>query len=546
MIVLSFRITLQEPLLATSLGGDPNSATSYPFIPGSLIRGSLANHYRGGRHQPVDLAFDETARELFFDGTVRFLNAYPVDQQGHRMLPVPRAWIVEKGSEPPTTVYDWSLIGRDDALEQPKTLKAPFCHLEDCMIWIHNPIRRFSVHTQRNRQMGRATRKDGAVFRYEALAAGQVFGGVILLDDVDEKTVADLSSLLTDAPLLLGGSHSAGYGRVSVQVDEQQDDWREVSGVPSSISPGQFFVLTLLSDVLVRDENGQYAPVLAKQISKEHPRMRSSQYTPVLAGQMLAKHLGGGEIEICHTFKQTGIIGGFNRKWGLPLQQTPVIRAGSVFTLKSDKPISVDMITALESRGIGYRRVEGLGRVAINWHGANRMLSLVGGVCLESADSKSDDEHSPTLTGKSLDLARTMTRRLSQRKIESKLTNYVNRLDFRPRGITRSQLSRLRVITRSAQKDRDTKRVLVWLERLKRTAKTQFESARVNKSRLMDWLTVRLEDPSSVWTEINLQPDELPAIGGERVNLDDLACDVTLQLIDVVLARASEEVKGND
>ena len=45
MIALPFRGTLQEPWLDTALAGDPNSATSYPVIPGRLIRGAPAPRY---------------------------------------------------------------------------------------------------------------------------------------------------------------------------------------------------------------------------------------------------------------------------------------------------------------------------------------------------------------------------------------------------------------------------------------------------------------------------------------------------------------------
>ena len=39
MIVISYQVTLLEPLLATRIAGDPNSAVSYPYVPGGAVRG---------------------------------------------------------------------------------------------------------------------------------------------------------------------------------------------------------------------------------------------------------------------------------------------------------------------------------------------------------------------------------------------------------------------------------------------------------------------------------------------------------------------------
>ena len=110
-----------------------------------------------------------------------------------------------------------------------------------------------------------------------------------------------------------------------------------------------------------------------------------------------------------------------------------------------------------------------------------------------------------------------------------------------------SQLARLCVIVRSAQGNHDTQRVRDWLEGLKPTARNQFEAARVRGVSLFDWLKERLEAPSSVWEEIGLQSHALPAIGQERLELtEELGRQLTLCLVDGVLARAIREVKGND
>ncbi|MFB0546785.1 MAG: type III-B CRISPR module-associated Cmr3 family protein, partial [Anaerolineae bacterium] len=397
---------------------------------------------------------------------------------------------------------------------------APFCRLVDDVVELYTPLRRFSVHTQRDRQMGRATRDSGAVFRYEALAPNQTFGAAILFDN--EADVDILRPLLAQGGEPLGGSHSAGYGLVSIQVAEPQDNWREIDASPTDIPAGDPFTLTLLSDALIREGNGQYATTLT--------------------GERLADWLGVGEVKIHNVFKQSSVIGGFNRKWGLPLPQTPVIRAGSVFVLEANVSISAEAMTSLESRGIGYRRVEGLGRVAINWHGQEYELRLE-----RIKPPEVIYEPLADLTGESLELAQRMTKYLLQREVDGKLTDYINTLDFKPRGISPSQIARMRVIVRSAQRDGDTQRVLDWLQDLKpkSPARKQFESARIRGAQLYKWLKDRLATPSNVWAEIGLQQASVPAIGQEQADLTEkLAREVTLRLVDGVLARAIKEVKG--
>lgn len=45
MKAITFLLHTTQPLLATSLQGDPNSDISFPYIPGSMIRGVLIGRY---------------------------------------------------------------------------------------------------------------------------------------------------------------------------------------------------------------------------------------------------------------------------------------------------------------------------------------------------------------------------------------------------------------------------------------------------------------------------------------------------------------------
>ena len=86
MKVIPYRIKLIEPLLATQIAGDPNSAVSHPYIPGSMVRGAIVRAYLRGSGVTTLDAGDEEARRLFFDGRTRYLNAYPTTSPSSRRV----------------------------------------------------------------------------------------------------------------------------------------------------------------------------------------------------------------------------------------------------------------------------------------------------------------------------------------------------------------------------------------------------------------------------------------------------------------------------
>jgi CRISPR-associated protein Csx10 len=510
MIALAFEIHLREPLLATALEGDPNSSVSLPFIPGSLLRGALGACYLT-QHPGPDLAADPTYRRLFLDGNVRYLHAYPLARLGQRTLPTPSSWKVGKGTTKP--VYDLSVELAD--LEQPKSLDGDFCWLEDREFELYRVNKHVNVHTQRDRKMGRAIEGAGAVFQYEAIAPGEVFGAVILGADAGM-----LQPLLEQGSLLLGGSHSAGYGLVKIQNVRQVSDWSETPVTPTDVPAGGEIAVTLLSDVLLRDENGRY--------------------TGYLGAKTLGACLGVGLKPILErTHAQPVIVGGFNRKWGLPLPQIPAARAGSVYVFQVLDPIPADRLARLMTEGIGERRTEGFGRVAINWHSEYENPQL------REVSKPPSSLATPSFSSTSAALAGRMAGRMLRRTLDRRLTERVNRLKI-TRSPENSQLSRLRVIARSALATQDVERIREYLHGLEETARKQFEGARIEGQSLLGWLDARLEDsPDQVWHGFGLASSDRPSVGSVQAAWSEaLSREYTIRLIDGILAKAIKERKG--
>jgi CRISPR-associated protein Csx10 len=533
MLGLSFEIRALQPLLVARLEGDPNSAVSFPYVPGSALRGALANSYlqrHGG-----DLAADSKPRRLFFDGSTRYLNAYLLDRLGRPTLPAPRAWFYDKeaGLHDGTELYDAGVIrelGGDvtDYLTHPKGVGERFCRIErpatedeaEDREWrapeveFTAPEWQVTVHTTRERRAGRATDEEGAVFRYQALAAGTRLSGTILASTPEDVKL--LQTLLEDGDLWLGGSRSGGYGRVSIEgVETIEAGWSETGTPPRDVEPGAPVVITLLSNAVIRHGDGRY--------------------TDRLGPDLLPPPLDAA-LEPVAVFKEISFLGGFNRKWGLPLYQVPAIAAGSVFAFRAKAAIPTADLEALVAAGLGEGRAEGMGRVAVNWHPEEMLV-------LKDLERERPDAVPVTLSTRSRPLADTMVGRLLRRELdrllEERLGSVTTRVNQPP---TRAQLSRLRAIVLSALPDRDVERVAGFLQNLESRARDQYTTARIDGQRLLAWLEARLATPDEIWNWLSEAEIDLPRIGDVEAALGgDLAREYTLRAIDRVLHRAGKE-----
>jgi CRISPR-associated protein Csx10 len=159
---------------------------------------------------------------------------------------------------------------------------------------------RVNVHTQRDAQRGRATKENGAVYRYEALPAGTKLRGIVLTQNEDYvNEIKEL--LLAGTTIHLGKARTAGYGSARIHsLEALPEDWREVGRGWEPDSTKESFTLTFLSEGIVRDENGQHSLDIT---------------------HALRARLGVSGIETTRNtvFRRQAILGGFNRKWNLPL-----------------------------------------------------------------------------------------------------------------------------------------------------------------------------------------------------------------------------------
>ncbi len=491
MIALTYDIELREPVLVTRLEGDPNANISYDYIPGSALRAALLLRL-AARHgvPPAQVVEDprtgETARRLFF-GRPCFLNAYPLARD-RRAMPTPLSWRQKKkeryakGRE--ARIYDFLAGAPDD--EQYARVSSPFCWWDSSSkASLTAPEREVMVHTQRaiqNRNRGRAVLNDGQVFQYQPLACHQTLAGAILCDAQDAQVLKEL----LEGDHAIGGARTAGYGRVTISNVREETDWREAPGeLPDHTDT---FALLLTSDLLLRDAGGQYAVGKEIWLAALQARLRDLGYEGSITADDKA-------------FIDVALVGGFNRKWGLPLPQAQALKMGSVMMARANPPAPQAVLRALEQAGLGERRVDGFGRLAVLCDAPERLEVMSD----ETVGPRASQHPAVALKSDEISagIARRMAQRLLEQRLETALLAAAARVEVHAPP-NRSQLSRLRNITlnilrnpttaREGQAGQD--RFTAFLESVsqRKTTREQWERARVHieqsgkKQLFKDWL----------------------------------------------------------
>lgn len=553
--VLTYRVTLLEPVLVTALEGDPNSAVSFPYLPGSVLRGAaIAGYMRGKPGGRLDVT-DPAVRRLFFDATTCYLNGYLV-VDGQRTLPCPLSWQVKKGEAEP--IYDFAVAepprgGGADAQWQPVSSGTRFCVVDapraapgdeeareedadyertPAAVCLARPLFSINVHTARDREYGRPREASGAVYRYQALAPGQTFAAAVVCDPRD----AEFLQTLLSGTVQLGGSRSAGYGRAILSgVTLEKPGWREVGGqLPGEVCDP--LMVTLLSPALLRDAAG------GGQFVAEPEAVRAA----------IAARLETSALKLEKAFLRGQVTGGFNRAWGLPLPQALAVQPGSVFVFKAPG-CDAQLLQDLEWLGIGERRAEGFGRVAVNWLAEERWS-------LRTRRPTTASGAAPVLSPgtESHALARRMGERLLRQALDARLAEQANQLGGCIKGPRNSQINRLRLLVQNVlqsealQPGADLaparKRLADYLEHLeeRQATRKQFAHDRISDQSLMDWLRTHLgsdaeaNDKTQILKVLGVRV--LPAVGGVTAALGaGLAFEYHLRLVDAVLASAVKQ-----
>jgi CRISPR-associated protein Csx10 len=527
--IITYRIKLKDDVLVARLAGDANTVISNQYLPGSVLRGALLKNYCHDHNiRNIDCR-NESLRKIFFSNNTRFLNGYPVEA-GKRSLPVPRSWQTEKGEKSP--IYDFS-VKRPANVAQWKAIGSPFFVFSGTgksLIKLVKPEMHTTIHITRGiRQIGNPDVEEGTIFRYISLNKGQIFEAAILCD---EDLLKNKSAFFPHA-IHIGKSRTGGYGTAELvsETIEEPEFWREPDCKPQIKSSSREFTLTLLSDAIIRNDQGQ-----------------SVVDVNTIAGQV-SQILNAGIKPVGERIFITGYLtGGFNSKWGLPVSQEWATAMGSTFVFESGDNIDVEKFSKLEWEGIGERRMDGFGRIAINWLFESQWECDFTITKIIDSDEKIFDEETPEYKISSF-----MVNRMFAEKIDEKITSQSNLARYKIRGMRPNQLNRLIQILqnlRFREYDKGVSEITKYSEHIKarQITRQQFENIKIDNEILLDWICVLIKKPEEIWKTLGLESDDqkLSIAGVEPDRTEILAYETTLRFIIRILGRAVKEIQQKE
>lgn len=463
---VQYTLHLEEPV-KMGRQGSQTSTEALTYLAGSTIRGAVLTKVIRDWYgeESEDLAGNAEKRSTLFRDTY-FYDAFPC--VGNReMIPVPAVYYAdkhkvrearaeeEKNRSCPVSVH--CCISDVPSEGEVRLGAGQYCCFED------RYIRNYSVHKEANLhiRVGK-DEEDSAVFRYEAIAAGQDFTGLIRCKN--EEEAEKYRKAVTGEIFYLGGSRGSGYGRCIVSSAELKSYEDVRSAYPASAgSESSGFTVYALSNLILLNKDGS-----------------ETGYIPA---DLLESILKVSKVRPVRAFSGITRTAGFNHTWKSDLVQRSSVTMGSVFTFACEGTPDPEGIRLLEEKGIGQRRQEGFGRVLIN-PDLERKAFL-------KAEADTADESPIVFTGEDESMLRLMECYINSKREETSVRDaalaFTKEHSGGLRQISLSQKARLFNLLQSLETDESFKddaaareRLRVFAEKdLKTKSRESFEKARV-------------------------------------------------------------------
>ena len=529
--ILRYRLKLTAAAVIPVSDGDPNTVVTRRDVPGSHLWGAAAWHYLNqANHAPTDAAF----RCAFLDGGLRFLTAYPetVDTQ-QRLIPIPHSVRKYKDciNEDIEELVDFV---KQSSVERPtKRFEHRYARM-DQGYW-----RTQAVKTERNyhharaandRRIGRALGagdpNGGALFTYEAIQAGQTFQGAVLGLGKDLK---NLKSLLGGLNVIsVGRSRSAQYSEAEFEwIDNIPEDFKkfvEWNGLTTSQTPtnsndtDNLLIITTLSPLLAVNDRGHPDACFPKQE----------------LGDVLG--VDTSKLTLLSSYTRTEMMSGYNTYLRLPRQQWQATGAGSVFVFKIPFKLEEERLRKLEDKGLGLRKGEGFGRVAINRQ--NYLSEEITEMQLDDPDEATTPNAPNTEINSELkELLRDIIRARCMAEIQKNAMIVAKQITNIP---SNSLIGRLRLFLQL-----DPTVAVNCLSKLRKPAMDSLTEGRINTQRLrqLTWLPNNLYTLfENAWKEPQKMTEKIIEDETKRILQDRDADDVRQALIEQLKTDDSEKM----
>jgi CRISPR-associated protein Csx10 len=378
-MVTDFTLTLQlcAPLALHQTRTGVQYVETHDYIPGTALRGALAETYLAQHGQPDDLF-----HALFLSDQVQYGDLWPIIEGKSTTLIPATAQACKRDRLKHATSFRDTLL---DALSSQytdvkcKECNEPLDRMSGYLCDMKNvqslsPRSRLRVSTAIERGTGTVARE--MLFTQHTLIGKRqidekstsnktevLFQGSIRLSDPTLQN--ELAPFLQhDTQMFLGAGRSRGLGHVRIKAwqatttsDPLEERWRKFNTVASRAGDNpctRYFSLTLLSHLALRDN--LLRPVLG-EITPQHFG---------LLPQVIWVHYPGAVQPV--VYLSTITVAGWNVATGLPKTDTVALARGSVLLGQCEaaqEPAVLARLAEIEAQGVGERRGEGFGRVAV-------------------------------------------------------------------------------------------------------------------------------------------------------------------------------------
>lgn len=353
-------VRLDEPLIIAERAAAGNRFQSRDAIPGTVLRGALANQVAQAFDLGDSATYDAFLRLFLRDG-VCFPTLYPLAREKSTLyaaIPTPRDAFACKVYAAHPLMWGTQGQGAECPVckEQSKAARGLFYTLRQNAPERFSPEERVEMHIRMDPHTGRV--KQGQLFDYVPLEAGQYFAGELrCADAVAWQHLRALTGLTEEHPyeIRLGKATRRGYGKVTVWLEplpreSAASDWSLLPIAARVPEKTEEVTMTLLTDTIIQDTWGRFAT-----------GFDTAQLSQIL----------GFSVSIVEDrdFAGRRVTDSYNTQWHLPRWRAVALTAGSSVRLRFDQPLTAKRQTdlaTLERAGIGERRNEGYGKIVFN------------------------------------------------------------------------------------------------------------------------------------------------------------------------------------
>ena len=340
-------ITLQEPFCCAQRPVVGNEIESVDHIPATVLRGALAQWLAAkGRA-------DELGEWFGLDNAPQYSPAWPTGPGDHTLVPMPLSYYRDKGDEGfggRFGVHN-SLWGTPPAQEGDHCFQ--WTRLASGPVWLAvdssgQPVTALRAELEAAMHValhyGRQSSREGALFSRAALKAGTTLVSYVVAPDGVPRNGWPAEPIT----VFLGKRRSAGNGMAQLTFAPiARLPWQAWTAQPPPAGDQRpQAVVQLLTDTLVPSEHGGWLRGLDEA-----------------AWQRI---LGLNDLKVEAAFSAFKAIMGWSVTWGLPREQSTAIVAGSCWRISSADPDFKNKLADLAQNGLGVRRNEGFGWVAVN------------------------------------------------------------------------------------------------------------------------------------------------------------------------------------